>query len=104
MRASVDKSMKPLRACLANMTTTAFQVTVTKVGPRTPETTRDRPIYRVPEASVKVAQVLTVGDRASDDESLKAANCVTKEANKVKLPAPKERDSWYMMSFLVVAP
>jgi tetratricopeptide (TPR) repeat protein len=104
MRTAVDKSMKPLRACLANMTTTAFQVTITKVGPRTPETARDRPIYRVPTASVKVAQVLTVGDRASDIEALKAADCVEKEANKVKLPAPKERDSWYMMSFLVVAP
>lgn len=104
MRAALEKSIKPLRQCLAAMPTTAFQITITKVGPRTPESTRDRPLYRVPTPNVRVAQILSVGDRATDAESLKAGDCVEKEANKLKLPAPKERDAWYMMSFLVVAP
>ncbi len=104
MRSAIDKSMKPLRACLATLPTTAFQVTITRVGPRTPEKSRDRPIYRVPTPSVKVAQILTVGDRATDLEAMDAANCVDREANKIKMPAPKDRDAWYMMSFLVVAP
>lgn len=104
MRAVIDKSMKPLRGCLATLPTTAFQVIITRVGPRTPEKSRDRPIYRVPTPSVKVAQILSVGDRATDAESVKAAECVERESNKIKMPAPKDRDAWYMMSFLVVAP
>lgn len=104
MRTAIGKSMKPLRGCLAALPTTAFQVTIVRVGPRTPEKSRDRPIYRVPTASVKVAQILTVGDRATDLEAMNAANCVDREANKIKMPAPKDRDAWYMMSFLVVGP
>lgn len=104
MRSVIEKSMKPLRGCLATLPTTAFSVVITRVGPRTPEKSRDRPIYRVPTPSVKVAQILSVGDRATDAESLKAADCVEKEATKIKMPAPKDRDAWYTMSFLVVAP
>jgi len=104
MRDSLQKSMKALRTCLASLPTTAFQITVTKVGPRTPETTRDRPLYRVPTPSVRVSQILSVGDKATDLESVNAGTCIEKEAEKLKLPAPKERDAWYMMSFLVVGP
>lgn len=104
MRSAIDKAMKPVRACLATLPTTAFQVTITRIGPRTSEKSRDRPIYRVPTPSLKVAQILTVGDRATDQESVRAADCIDKEANKIKMPAPKEKDAWYMMSFLVVAP
>lgn len=102
MRAAIEKSMPALRQCLANLPTTAFQVTITKVGPRTSEQARDRPIYRVPTPNVRVAQVLSVGDRATEAESTKAGECIDREANKVKMPAPKDRDTWYMMSFLVV--
>jgi tetratricopeptide (TPR) repeat protein len=104
MRAAIEKPMKALRQCVATLPTAAFQVTILKVGPRTPTSTRDRPLYRVPTPSVRVAQVLSVVDRASEVNALEAGDCVEKEANKLKMPAPKERDSWYQMSFLVVAP
>ncbi len=104
MRVALDKSMKPLRQCLATLPTMAFQVVITRVGPRTPDQGRDRPIYRVPPPSIKVAQILSVGDRPTDLDTMKAADCIEKEVNKVKMPTPKQRDTYYTMSFLVVAP
>ncbi len=106
MRVALEKSMKPMRQCLAGLPTSAFQVTITKVGARTPEQARDRPIYRVPTPSIRVAQVLNVDNPADTmgASSTTAGECIEKEVNKVKMPVPKEKDTYYMMSFLVVAP
>lgn len=102
IRSAIEKQVAPMRGCLATLPTAAFQVTITKVGPRTPNQAPDRPIYRVPPPSVKVAQIMSIGDRLMDVDTDTAADCVEREANKLKLPAPKDRDAWYMMSFLVV--
>jgi tetratricopeptide (TPR) repeat protein len=106
MRAALEKSMKSMRHCLAGFPTSAFQVTITKVGPVTAMQARDRPIYRVPTPSIRVSQVLNIQNPADTVgySSVTAGECIEKEANKVKMPAPKEKDSYYMMSFLVIAP
>jgi tetratricopeptide (TPR) repeat protein len=81
----------------------AFQISVTRLGARTPETVRDRPIYRLPPAGAKVLSMLHI-DSAPKEELDAAMRCIQTQADKLQLPAPKERDTYYVLSFLVVSP
>jgi tetratricopeptide (TPR) repeat protein len=103
VRTSLEKPMAIMRQCLARMPMAAFQITITKVGARTPDS-KDRPLYRMPSPSTRVAPILSIGDRASEADTTEATKCLEIEVNKLKLPAPKEKDTWYMMSFIVVSP
>jgi tetratricopeptide (TPR) repeat protein len=103
VRDALDQPMRAMRQCLASLPASAFQVTITKVGPRTPQS-RDRPVYRLPTPDAKVAPILSVGERAGDNELAAAGKCLDIEVTKLKLPTPKDKDTWYMMSFLVVGP
>ena len=95
--------MRVMRQCLARTPMSAFQVMMTKVGPKTPES-RDRPLYRMPSPSTRVAPILSVGERAAEPDMVEANKCLDIEVAKLKLPPPKEKDTWYMMSFIVVSP
>ena len=101
--AAVRKQMPALRACAAKLPTSAFNVAITKTGARTPDTVRDRPIYRLPPAGTSVENSLNVSDaeRASTDAAIR---CIQGIAEKLVLPPVKERDAYYKVSFLVVAP
>lgn len=101
--AAVRKQMPALRACVAKQPTSAFTVSITKIGPRTPDTVRDRPIYRLPPAGTSVELSLNVSDtdKAGTDAAIR---CVQSLAEKLVLPAVKERDAYYKVSFPVVAP
>ena len=101
--AAVRKRMPALRACAAKLPTSAFNVAITKTGARTPDTVRDRPIYRLPPAGTSVENSLNVSDaeRAGTDAAIR---CIQGIAEKLVLPPVKERDAYYKMSFLVVAP
>jgi len=101
--ATVRKQMPAMRACAAKVPLSGFTVTITKTGPRTPDTVRDRPIYRLPPAGTAVEVSLNVSetDKTSTDAAIA---CVQKLAEKLVLPAVKERDAYYRVSFLVVAP
>jgi hypothetical protein len=88
---------------VAKQPTSAFTVSITKIGPRTPDTVRDRPIYRLPPAGTSVELSLNVSDtdKAGTDAAIR---CVQSLAEKLVLPAVKERDAYYKVSFPVVAP
>jgi hypothetical protein len=92
-----------LRQCLAKLPMSAYQITITKHGPRTPETVRDRPIYRLPAAGVKISEdQLAAGAPPADVDAAK--KCLEQQATKLNLPPPKDRDTYYQLSFLVVSP
>jgi tetratricopeptide (TPR) repeat protein len=103
VRTALEKPMTVMRQCLKRMPMSAFQVTITKVGARTPDS-KDRPLYRLPSPSQRVAPILSIGDRASAADTNEATKCLEIEVGKLKLPTPKEKDTWYMMSFIVVSP
>jgi tetratricopeptide (TPR) repeat protein len=97
----VRKQMPALRACLAKLPTSAFTVSITKIGPRTPETVRDRPIYRLPPPGTSVENTLNVTE-APQADAVKAIDCIQPLAEKLALPPVKERDAYYKVSFAVV--
>ena len=103
VRKSLEKPVATMRQCLAKLPLTAFQINVMKSGPRTPETVRDRPIYRLPVADKPVVQLLTL-DGASKDVLDEASRCLEMQVPKISLTPPKERDTWYKLSFVVVGP
>jgi len=103
VKKQLERPVGMMRQCMAKLPTSAFQITVTRVGPRTPETVRDRPIYRLPPAGVKVSddQLRAVASKEDVDA---AKRCLETQAAKLQLPTPKERDTYYMLSFLVISP
>jgi hypothetical protein len=103
LRKTLERPVASMRQCLAKLPASAFQVTITRVGARTPETVRDRPIYRLPPPGAKVIDMLHI-DGAAREDTEPVKRCVQTLAEKVQLPAPKERDTYYNVSFLVVSP
>lgn len=101
--AAIRKQMPAMRACAAKLPTSAFAVAITRTGPRTPDTVRDRPIYRLPPPGSSVENSLNVTEvkRADTDA---AVRCIQPIAERLALPAIKERDAYYRISFLVVGP
>jgi tetratricopeptide (TPR) repeat protein len=103
-RVAVRHAMPQLRACLAKTPWTLFEVTVTRTGPRTPDTALDRPHYRMPPAGAAIKPVpSSISD--ADREHLDAAvRCLEPVVAKLALPTPKERDTHYLARFVVMAP
>lgn len=101
-RTAVRKHMPALRACLAAQPGTVVKVDVTRTGPRTPPTTRDRPRYYAPPEAIEIRAALALG--ASRAEQDAAIRCLEPLAARVALPAVRERDTYYKVSFLVVGP
>ena len=99
--ATVRKAMPAMRACLAQLPTSAYSVSITKIGPRTPETVRDRPIYRMPPAGTAVENTLNVSE-AQQLPLVRAVDCIQPLVERLALPAVKERDAYYKISFTVV--
>ena len=103
MQKTLSKPLATMRKCLSKLPGAAFQVTVMKSGPRTPETVRDRPIYRMPAPPKPVRNQLNLDNESQVD--IEAAQlCIEQLANKLSLPAPKEKDTYYTLSFIVVGP
>jgi len=101
MATLVQKAMPNLRACAAKLPATAFAVTIVKTGPR--DDARDRVHYTVPLASVKVTTERSL-DPISNAVDDAAHQCISAIAGRIALPTPKERDTYYQIAFLVVAP
>ncbi len=99
----LQKPVAAMRQCLAKLPTTAFQITTMKAGPRTPETVRDRPIYRLP-STPKPVSLLPGPDAVPQADIDAAQKCLEGHAARLNLPSPKERDTYYIVSFIVVAP
>ena len=101
VHASIAKQMPAMRACMTKLATSIMQVGITRVGPRSPDA-RDRPIYRTPPAGVEVKILTHIGDTPVELDSLEAQRCIDKIANKLQLPAPKDKDTYYKVYFTVV--
>lgn len=99
----LQKPVAAMRHCLAKLPTTAFQIATMKAGPRTSESVRDRPIYRLPSPP-KPVTLLPGPDTVPQAEIDAAQKCLEGHAARLNLPAPKERDTYYIVSFIVVAP
>lgn len=104
VRDALKGPLTQMRQCIAKMPSSAFQLTITRVGPRTPETARDRPIYRVPPPEVRATNVLNLDGRGAEPDVTAANHCLETIANRVALPQPKERDTFYRVSFIIVSP
>ncbi len=96
----VRKAMPALRACLAKIPGSVYTVTITRDGPHSPETARDRPHYTMPPEGVKVeASVNLDAVPAAADDAVK--KCVGPLGEHLALPPVKERaDTWYTVWFL----
>ena len=99
----VQKAMPRLRACLAKQPGLTFAVSIIKAGPRTPESERERPRYNVPVSGVKVTLDHDL-DASTKPVQDAARTCLEAAGAKLALPAPKEKDTYYQLSFYVVAP
>lgn len=104
IRDALAKRMTDFRKCVAQLPGSAFEVTITKVGPRTPETTRDRPIYRLPPAGVSSTNTLNIDGRGAAPDVGEPKQCLEEVAAKVAMPALSERDTHYVAKFTVVSP
>lgn len=102
-RRALERPVAVMSRCLAGLPQTAFQINVRKTGPRTPETVRDRPIYRLPSPPKPVVHLISL-DAAPKLALDEATRCLELQAAKIKLPAPKERDTYYTLSFVVISP
>ncbi len=93
--------MPQLRACLAKLPSTAFAITIVRVGAH--DAGPDRLHYSMPRPGVRVslARVLEASEAAAEDS---ARRCLQPLAERIALPAPKEHDTYYQVSFVVVAP
>ncbi|MEO8843854.1 MAG: tetratricopeptide repeat protein [Kofleriaceae bacterium] len=101
MTTLVQKAMPSLRACAAKLPATAFAVTIVKTGPR--DDARDHVHYTVPPASVKVTTERSL-DPISNAAGDAAHQCIAAIAGRIALPTPKQRETYYQIAFLVVAP
>ena len=100
-RAVVRRSMPAMRACMTKVPNGILEVTITKVGPRTPPSDRGRPRYLAPPEGVNVELRLNL-DVVSRAETDAAIRCVEPIAAKLPMPPIKERDAYYKAAFFVV--
>lgn len=118
-RTTVRRAMPAMRACVAKVPGAVLEVMITRSGPRgkapVPKVGRPDPfrnpyssgrLLRAPTpppdgVSVAVAHNLDNAPRATTDA---AVRCVDPIASRLVLPAIKEKDAWYKVSFLVVSP
>ncbi|HEX7841571.1 MAG TPA: hypothetical protein VF469_29075 [Kofleriaceae bacterium] len=101
VRTAARRAMPQMRACLARYPTAVVDVEITRSGPRTPPTDRVRPRYFTPPDGVTVH--VAIGDLPGRD--LDAVDrCLEAQANRLPLPAVKERDTYYKAAFSVVGP
>jgi type IV pilus assembly protein PilF len=103
-RQGLVKIMPQLRACMAKLPTTALEVEVTRDGPRTPLTDRDHARFAMPQPGVVVAEQNSLVDTPPRDAIAAAQKCIEPIVDRVALPVPKERDTFYVIAFLVIAP
>lgn len=97
----VQKAMPALRACVAKLPGEAFNVTVVRSAPH--ETSAAKPHYAVPASSVKVTPIVELEPISQEAEDA-AVRCLAPLAERIALPQPKERDTYYQVYFTVVAP
>ena len=102
VRNVLEKPMWQLRQCAAKTPGTAYSITITRsrVGP----VSRETPMYRIPIEGV-VANLAVDIDHTSTKPDIDAAKeCMEKLAARISLPKPKDVNTYYRTSFLVIPP
>ncbi|MDB4959010.1 MAG: Tetratricopeptide 2 repeat protein [Myxococcales bacterium] len=103
-RAIAKKAMPAMRTCMVKLPYSVFLISITKTGARS-ELARDRPIYRVPPAGVTIPNMpFTPSGEVKTEDIVTAQRCLQPLAEKLALPAVKDRDTYYKASFYVTAP
>lgn len=105
-RNAVRRAMPAMRACAARTPFIIYEVTITKAGPRTPPVALERPRYFAPPEVVNVIPVVglpSTGEVPQADRDT-AVRCIEPIASKIAFPAIKEKDTYFRVSFPVVAP
>ncbi len=98
MRDTVRKAMPALRACLAKTPLIVLTVQITKRGPKGADNAR----WRAPPEGVTVLpEELYESTRAEIDAAIR---CVEPLAQKLPVPKPKEKETYYKVQFRVVGP
>ena len=103
-RQALVKVMPQLRACMAKLPTTALEVQVTRDGPRVPLTDREHARFAMPQPGVAVSEQNSLVDTPPRDAIAAAQRCIEPIVDRVALPIPKERDTFYVIGFLVISP
>jgi hypothetical protein len=102
----VRRVMGAMRACAAKTPFIIYEVTITKAGPRTAPAVRDRPRYFAPPETVTVIPVVglpSAGDVPQVERDT-VVRCIEPIASQIPFPAIKEKDTWFRLSFNVIAP
>jgi tetratricopeptide (TPR) repeat protein len=105
-RAVVRRVMPAMRACAARTPFIIYEVKITKAGQRTSPTALDRPRYFAPPEGVSVAPIVglpSTGEVPQADRD-GVVRCIEPIASKITLPAIKEKDTYFRLSFAVIAP
>lgn len=98
MRDLVRRGMPAMRACLAKTPFVVLNVQISKRGPKGPDGARWR---APPEGVAVVPEELNDTSRAETDAAIR---CVEPLAQKLVLPKPKEKETYYKIQFRVVGP
>ena len=98
VRDIVRKHMPAMRACLAKTPYLVLTVKINKRGPKGPDGAR----WRAPPEGVQV-QPDDMFDTTTVDKDT-AIRCVEPLAQKLPLPKPKEKETYYTLQFRVVGP
>ena len=104
-RLVAKKAMPAMRACLAKLPYSAFPVSLTRSGERTKPGVW--PAFQVPPsgATISLNEVFTApGADVKSEDSVTVQRCLQTLAEKLPMPAVKDRDSYYKVSFYVVSP
>lgn len=101
----VRRAMGAMRACAARTPFIIYEVTITKAGPRTPPAMRDRPRYFAPPETVSVTPVVglpSTGDIPQAERDT-VVRCIEPLASKIPFAAIKDKDTYFRLSFNVIA-
>ena len=105
-RAAVRKAMPAMRACVARTPFIIYEVKITKAGSRTPPAALERPRYFAPPEIVTVTPSLglpSAGEVPQADRDT-VVRCIEPIASRIAFPPIKEKDTYFRLSFMVVAP
>jgi tetratricopeptide (TPR) repeat protein len=111
-RLAIKKAMPAMRACMAKTPSSVVQVRIVKVGPiAKADPSPPLPPYRrynsrllPPPAGANVSAYGEVPLEATRAEIDAALRCIEPLAQRIALPAVKEKNNWYEIAFFVIAP
>jgi len=99
----VRKAMPGMRACLAKYPGLVLKVEMTRVGPRSTGTPVARARIFAPPEGVTIEPERDLDGLSRGDKDT-AIRCAQPVAERIVLPAIKEKDAYYRIGFLIVAP